>query len=74
LRGYTLLCTIRPVTSNELKRWLQKHGCQFLEGKKHTLAYYLDRFAPIPRHGKKELPKGTVEAIKRQLGLQNEKE
>lgn len=62
------------MTSNELKRWLKKQGCTFVEGRKHTMAYLGDKFAPIPRHGKQELPTGTVEAIKRQLGLGARKE
>lgn len=49
-------------------------GCRFVEGKKHTLAYLGERFAPIPRHGRAELPTGTVEGIKRQLGLSGKKD
>ena len=64
---------MEEMTSNELKRWLRLQGCRFVEGKKHTLAYLGDRFAPIPRHGKNELPTGTVEGIKRQLGLSGKK-
>ena len=45
-------------------------GCTFTEGKKHTLVRYRDRFAAIPRHGKRELKTGTVRGILKQLGVE----
>jgi hypothetical protein len=45
-------------------RFLAERGCTFGEGKKHTLAHYRGRFAPVPRHGKRELKTGT-----KQLGI-----
>jgi predicted RNA binding protein YcfA (HicA-like mRNA interferase family) len=61
------------LTTNELKRLLADLGCTFSEGKKHTLAHYRGRFAPIPRHGKRELKTGTVKGILKQLGLEESK-
>jgi predicted RNA binding protein YcfA (HicA-like mRNA interferase family) len=57
------------LTSNQLKRLLADLGCRFTEGKKHTLVHYGEKFAPIPRHGKRELKTGTVKGILKQLGL-----
>ena len=57
------------LTSDELKRFLAERGCTFTEGKKHTLAHYRGRFAPVPRHGKRELKTGTVKGILKQLGI-----
>jgi predicted RNA binding protein YcfA (HicA-like mRNA interferase family) len=50
-------------------RFLAERGCTFTEGKKHTLAHYRGRFAPIPRHGRRELKTGTVKGILKQLGI-----
>jgi mRNA interferase HicA len=59
------------LTSGELKRWLEKHGCAFAPGKGgHLLVRLGARKSVLPMHGgKRDLPKGLVEAIKRQLGL-----
>lgn len=61
----------RVVTSLEFKRWLQKQGCRFEPGKGgHLLVRLGDRKAVLPMHGSKhEIPKGTAEAIRKQLGL-----
>ena len=57
---------------NELKRWLKKQGCIFdtARGKgSHITVKLGSKVTVIPTHGQKELPKGTIEAIKKQLGL-----
>jgi mRNA interferase HicA len=59
----------RVVTSNQLKRWLAGRGCTFEEGSKHIRVFYRGRATLLPRHGSKELPTGTVEGIKKELGL-----
>jgi len=61
----------QTVTSQEFKRWLQSQGCAFEPGKGgHLLVRLKNRKSVLPMHGAKhELPKGTVEAIKKQLGL-----
>jgi hypothetical protein len=45
-----------------------------LRGKRHTKVYLGGRMAVLPRHGRKELPPGTLNAIRRQLGLKGVKE
>jgi mRNA interferase HicA len=59
------------VTSREFRRWLRKQGCIFEPGKGgHFLVRLGLRKSVLPmRGGKHELPKGTVEGIKNQLGL-----
>ncbi len=60
------------MNSNEFKRWLAKQGCTFdaSEGKGgHIKVYLKGRASILPMHGKKELGKGLVEAIKKQLRL-----
>jgi mRNA interferase HicA len=59
------------VTSAEFKRWLERRGCTFEAGKRgHLKASGGLRRSVVPMHGSnKELPKGLVESIKRQLGL-----
>jgi mRNA interferase HicA len=61
------------VTSEEFKRWLRKQGCTFTTSRgkgSHILVHYGDRTATLPMHGSdRELGKGLVERIKKQLGL-----
>jgi len=55
--------------SKEFKRWLAKQGATFGTMKGSHLKVYLDgRQAILPMHSA-ELKTGTVEAIKKQLGL-----
>jgi len=57
------------VTSNEFKRWLAKQGATFVPGKGSHLKVFLDgRQSVLPMHAT-ELKTGTVEGIKKQLGL-----
>jgi len=57
------------MTSKEFKRWLAKQGATFGKMKGSHLKVYLDcRQAILPMHNT-ELKTGTVEAIKKQLGL-----
>lgn len=55
--------------SGELKRWLKEQGVVFEEGKRHTMARLGLRFAPIPRHAGREIKRGTLASILKQLGL-----
>jgi mRNA interferase HicA len=58
------------MTSGELKRWLEKQGCTFGTQKGSHLKVSLgDLRSIMPMHGKKELGKGLVNAIKKDLGL-----
>lgn len=61
------------MTSAELKRWLTKQGCTFESGKGgHLIVRLGDKASVLPMHGsgkKGGVPKGTENAIKKQLGL-----
>ncbi|MGA2268382.1 MAG: type II toxin-antitoxin system HicA family toxin [Bryobacteraceae bacterium] len=57
------------MTSNQLKRWLAARGCTFEEGTKHTKVFFRGKFTLLPRHGARELKTGTVQGIKRKLGI-----
>ncbi len=61
------------MNSKELKRWLADKGCTF-ETKKGGGGHLIVKLgvlkSELPMHGHgKELKKGTVEGIKKQLGL-----
>lgn len=60
------------MTSAELKRWLARHGCTFEPGKGgHMIVRLGARRSVLPMHGKsKDLGKGLVQKIKRDLGLE----
>jgi mRNA interferase HicA len=61
------------VDSAEMKKWLAARGCTFEThrgGSGHLTVYRADRRSQLPMHGKgKELGKGLVEKIKKDLGL-----
>ncbi len=61
------------MNSAELKRWLAKQGCTFEShkgGSGHLTVSLGDKTAQLPMHGQgKELGKGLVNAILKQLGL-----
>jgi mRNA interferase HicA len=59
------------MTSTQFKRWLSGQGCAFEPGKGgHLIVRLGDRTSVLPMHGsRKELGKGLVEKIKRDLGL-----
>ena len=55
--------------SSEFKRWLAEQGATFKPAKGSHLKVYMNgRQSILPMHGK-EMKTGTVEAIKKQLGL-----
>jgi mRNA interferase HicA len=57
------------MNSAEFKRWLAKQGATFSPGKGSHLKVTLNgRHSVLPMHSA-ELKTGTVEAIKKQLGL-----
>ena len=57
------------MNSKEFKRWLSHKGATFKSGKGSHLKVYLHgRQSVMPMHNA-ELKTGTVEAIKKQLGL-----
>lgn len=58
------------MNSSELKRWLARQGASFgSQTGSHLKVFYRDRQSILPMHGKKELPRGLVADIKKQLGL-----
>jgi mRNA interferase HicA len=59
------------MTSTQFKRWLSGQGCTFEPGKGgHLIVRLGDRTSVLPMHGsRKELGRGLVEKIKRDLGL-----
>jgi mRNA interferase HicA len=57
------------VKSSEFKRWLAAQGATFTPAKGSHLRIELNgRFSILPMHSK-DLKKGTVEGVKKQLGL-----
>jgi predicted RNA binding protein YcfA (HicA-like mRNA interferase family) len=59
----------RSLKSAEFKRWLEKQGAILAPGKgSHLHVTFKDRTSVLPMHSK-ELGKGLVAAIKKQLGL-----
>ena len=60
------------VTSAEFKRWLERQGATFEPAKGgHMWVFLADRRAILPVHGsRKEMKRGTIAAIKKQLGLE----
>jgi len=60
---------IHAVNSKEFKRWLAQQGATFQAGKGSHLKVYLNgKQSVLPMHNA-DLKTGTVEGIKKQLGL-----
>ncbi len=59
------------MTSAEFKRWLEKSGCSFESGKGgHLHVMRGEKHSVLPMHGSgKEIGKGLVSRIKKDLGL-----
>ena len=58
------------MTSSELERWLKKQGATFESAKNHQWVMLNGRRTVMPVHGSShDLKRGTVDAIKKQLGL-----
>ena len=58
------------MTSSEMKRWLAKLGAEFgQQTGSHLKVSLHGRRTVLPMHPSKELATGTVNAIKKQLGL-----
>jgi mRNA interferase HicA len=57
---------------SEFKNWLKAQGCTFETAKgkgSHIVVHYHGRKTVMPFHASKEIGKGLVHAIKKQLGL-----
>lgn len=60
----------KPMSYSEFRRWLRHLGAEFLAAKgSHFRVTLNGRSTIFPDHGKKEIGKGLVEKIKRDLGL-----
>lgn len=54
---------------SEFVRWLTLQGATFQDGSRHLKVYLNGKQSLLPRHPSKELKKGLVEGVKKQLGL-----
>jgi mRNA interferase HicA len=57
------------VTASELRRWLRKQGCSFVEESRHTRIVLGSKVSRMPRQPAKEIKKGTLLTILKDLGL-----
>ena len=58
------------MTHNELIRRLERAGCTLVRhGTRHDIWYSLitGNKASVPRHGRKEIPPGTLKSIEKEL-------
>ena len=64
---------ISPMNAGELRRWLRRQGCTFHThrgGSGHVTVRLGDRTSQLAMHsGRKELGRGLVAKIKKDLGL-----
>ena len=54
---------------SEFVKWLTLQGATFENGTKHLRVFLNGAQSHLPRHPAKELKKGLVEGVKKQLGL-----
>ena len=54
---------------SEFLRWLIAQGVEKKEGGNHNKLYFNGNQSVLPRHPSKEMKTGTVQAVKKQLGL-----
>jgi len=60
------------MNSKELKRWLAEQGCSFemhRGGSGHLTVILGDKTSQLPMHGQKEIGKGLLQKILKDLGL-----
>jgi mRNA interferase HicA len=62
----------RSVTASELKRKLEKLGCEVKDGAKHWIVYYRGLRTTIPRHPSREIKTRTYFSILKELGIKGE--
>jgi len=60
------------MTGKEFVKLLEKHGwqCKRISGSHHIMTKGGNRSVPVPVHGKKDLPKGILAALKKQTGVE----
>ena len=57
------------VKTSELRRWLKKQGCAFVEESRHTRIVLGSKVSRMPRHPAKEIKTGTLQVILKDLDL-----
>jgi mRNA interferase HicA len=57
------------VTASELRRWLKKQGCVFVEESRHTRIVLGSKVTRMPRHPTKDIKTGTLQSILKDLDL-----
>jgi len=57
------------VKVSELRRWLKKQGCMFVEESRHTRIVLGSRISRMPRHPAKEIKRGTLQTVLKDLDL-----
>jgi len=58
------------VKASELRRWLKKQGCTFVEESRHTRIVLGSKVSRMPRHPEKEIKTGTLQSILKDLDLE----
>jgi mRNA interferase HicA len=58
------------VKASELRRWLRKRGCAFVEESRHTRIVLGARVSRMPRHPAKDIKTGTLQSILKDLDLE----
>jgi mRNA interferase HicA len=58
------------VKASELRRWLKKQGCSFVEESRHTRIILGSKVSRMPRHPAKEIKSGTLLSILKDLSLE----
>jgi mRNA interferase HicA len=53
----------------ELRRWLKKQGCSFVEESRHTRIVLGARMSRMSRHPAKEIKTGTLQSLLKDLDL-----
>ncbi|MGD0667588.1 MAG: type II toxin-antitoxin system HicA family toxin [Bryobacteraceae bacterium] len=56
--------------ASELRRWLKKRGCAFVEESRHTRIVLGSKVSRMPRHPAKEIKAGTLQSILKDLNLE----
>jgi mRNA interferase HicA len=58
------------VKARELRRWLKKQGCLFVEESRHTRIVLGSKVSRMPRHPAKEIKTGTLRSVLKDLDLE----
>jgi mRNA interferase HicA len=57
------------VKASELRRWLKKNGCTFVDESRHTRIVLGAKISRMPRHPAKEIKTGTLQSILKDVDL-----